>query len=230
MKKYAILGQSNYAVAIILDTLSMCEKQPFEVDIIANIPAKANDSLGYAYDTPDVFTREIDSKAWLHENVYDGYFVGSIGRSRRAILNFFKDYFGIQNHQYGSLIHPSSVCARTVTLGLGVHISMLSCVASHARLGNFTVVNRNVSVGHHTILDDFVTLNPGVNVAGCCHIGEGVTVGVGATIVDSINIGKGSIIGAGSVVTRDIPANVVAYGSPAKVIRHLQEPYAFVLS
>jgi acetyltransferase-like isoleucine patch superfamily enzyme len=48
-----------------------------------------------------------------------------------------------------------------------------------------------------------------------------VTIGAGATVVDQITIGAGSIIGAGSLVTRDIPAGVIAYGNPAKVIREI---------
>ncbi len=39
----------------------------------------------------------------------------------------------------------------------------------------------------------------------------------------SVRIGENSVIGAGSVVTRDIPANVVAYGSPCRVIREIGE-------
>tara|TARA_R110001583_G_scaffold168431_1_gene321285 strand:+ start:797 stop:949 length:153 start_codon:yes stop_codon:yes gene_type:complete len=38
-----------------------------------------------------------------------------------------------------------------------------------------------------------------------------------------VTIGKGSIIGAGSVVTKDIPAGVVALGSPCKVVREITE-------
>jgi acetyltransferase-like isoleucine patch superfamily enzyme len=42
---------------------------------------------------------------------------------------------------------------------------------------------------------------------------------MGVNIIDGIKVGKNTIIGAGSVVTRDIPDNVVAYGSPCKIIR-----------
>jgi acetyltransferase-like isoleucine patch superfamily enzyme len=42
---------------------------------------------------------------------------------------------------------------------------------------------------------------------------------MGVNILDGIKIGKNTIIGAGSVVTKDIPDNVVAYGSPCKIIR-----------
>ncbi len=220
MKQYCILGQSNYAVAIILENLAARESRPFSVDIVANIPPEANDSLGFPYAIPKIITREVFYKDWLPTE-YDGYFVGSIGKSRQQIVRFFAQHFDIQPQQYTPLIHPSSVCALTTEIGSGVHISPLSVIAPYAQLGDFTVINRNVSIGHHTVLGDFVTFNPGTNIAGCCQVGKAVTVGTGATILDSIKIGAGSIIGAGSVVTKDIPENVIAYGVPAKIIRYI---------
>lgn len=52
-------------------------------------------------------------------------------------------------------------------------------------------------------------------------IGRRVFIGVNAVILPNVTIGENSIIGAGSVVTADIPANVIAVGSPARVIRDL---------
>jgi sugar O-acyltransferase (sialic acid O-acetyltransferase NeuD family) len=220
MKKYAILGQSNYAVAIILDALTILEKQPFAVDIVANVPKEANDSLAFPYAIDGILTTEIAHTHWQSMD-YDGFFVGSIGKSRRTIVAFFDTHFGIKTTHYTTLMHPSSVCASTVKVGKGVHIGPLSIIAPFATLGDFTVINRQVSVGHHTILGDFVTFNPGVNVAGCCKIGDNVTIGTGATVLDSLTIGANSIIGAGAVVTKDVPENVVVYGVPAKIIRQL---------
>lgn len=42
-------------------------------------------------------------------------------------------------------------------------------------------------------------------------------------IMPGVTIGDGSVIGAGSLVTKDIPANCLAYGSPCKVIREIGE-------
>ena len=53
------------------------------------------------------------------------------------------------------------------------------------------------------------------------HIGENVWIGANAIILPGVTIGKNSVIGAGSVVTRDIPANVVAVGNPANVLREI---------
>ena len=74
-------------------------------------------------------------------------------------------------------------------------------------------------LGHHTTIGDYCSINPGTNIAGNVTIGEGTTIGMGANILHHVKIGKNTIIGAGSVVTKDIPDNVVAYGSPCKVVR-----------
>jgi len=55
------------------------------------------------------------------------------------------------------------------------------------------------------------------------HIGNNVWIGAGALIMPGITIGDNSVIGAGSVVTKDIPANVIAVGDPAKVLREIGE-------
>lgn len=55
------------------------------------------------------------------------------------------------------------------------------------------------------------------------HIGNNVWIGVGTVIVPGVTIGENSVIGAGSVVTKDIPANVVAVGNPCRVMREIGE-------
>ena len=55
------------------------------------------------------------------------------------------------------------------------------------------------------------------------NIGNNVWIGAGVTILPGVKIGDNTVIGAGSVVTKDIPANVVAIGSPCKVFRDINE-------
>ena len=55
------------------------------------------------------------------------------------------------------------------------------------------------------------------------HIGNRVWIGAGSIILPGVTIGDGSVIGAGSVVTRDIPAGVVAVGNPCRVMRPISE-------
>jgi acetyltransferase-like isoleucine patch superfamily enzyme len=50
---------------------------------------------------------------------------------------------------------------------------------------------------------------------------KGASIGSGATILPNVVIGENAIVGAGSVVTKDIPANAIVAGNPAKVLRYI---------
>jgi len=51
---------------------------------------------------------------------------------------------------------------------------------------------------------------------------KGASIGSGATILANLSIGENAIVGAGSVVTKDVPANTIVAGNPAKVLRHIE--------
>lgn len=55
------------------------------------------------------------------------------------------------------------------------------------------------------------------------HIGRNCWIGAGALIMPGVTIGDNTVIGAGSVVTKNIPANVVAVGNPCRVLREISE-------
>lgn len=55
---------------------------------------------------------------------------------------------------------------------------------------------------------------------GPIKIGNGVWLGHGVIVLGGVTIGDGAVVGAGSVVTKDIPSNAIAVGSPARVIRY----------
>jgi len=52
---------------------------------------------------------------------------------------------------------------------------------------------------------------------------KGASIGSGSTILSNIVIGENAIVGAGSVVTKDVPANAIVAGNPAKVFRYITE-------
>jgi carbonic anhydrase/acetyltransferase-like protein (isoleucine patch superfamily) len=77
---------------------------------------------------------------------------------------------------------------------------------------------------HPVILEDDVVLGHRVVVHGC-RVGRGSLIGIGAIVLDGAEIGEESIIGAGSVVSprTAIPPRTLAMGTPAKVVRPLDD-------
>ena len=55
------------------------------------------------------------------------------------------------------------------------------------------------------------------------EVGENVWIGGNVFILPGVTIGDNSVIGAGSIVTKDIPANVIAVGNPCKVLREITD-------
>ncbi|MGA7398914.1 MAG: N-acetyltransferase, partial [Candidatus Sulfotelmatobacter sp.] len=54
-------------------------------------------------------------------------------------------------------------------------------------------------------------------------IRKGASIGSGATILSNITVGENAIVGAGSVVTKDVPANSIVAGNPAKFLRSIEQ-------
>ena len=82
----------------------------------------------------------------------------------------------------------------------------------HADFGVPLVIGDNVSVGHQVMLHG-------------CTIGDGSLIGIQAVVLNNAKIGRNCIVGAGSVVTegREFPDNSLIFGSPAKLVRSLDE-------
>jgi acetyltransferase-like isoleucine patch superfamily enzyme len=52
---------------------------------------------------------------------------------------------------------------------------------------------------------------------------RGASIGSGCTILANITIGESALVGAGSVVTKDVPANSIVAGNPARVLRYIDQ-------
>jgi galactoside O-acetyltransferase len=115
------------------------------------------------------------------------------------------------------------------------------CYGRHIKMGDYVYVNVNCSFidDGEIEIGNGCEFGPGVAIATVSHptnpeyrplmycdkvvIGKNVWVGANVTILPGAEIGNNSIIGAGSVVTKNIPANVIAFGNPCKVYRAFNE-------
>jgi galactoside O-acetyltransferase len=131
-------------------------------------------------------------------------------------------------------------------LGKGVYIEPpfhANWGGAHCHFGDYVYVNFNVTcvddthiyVGENTMLGPNVVLataghpilpelrEKGYQYNMPIHIGKNCWLGAGVIVLPGVTIGDHSVIGAGSIVTRDIPANVVAVGNPCRVLRPIGE-------
>ena len=89
------------------------------------------------------------------------------------------------------------------------------------RIGDNVFIAPNVGIytaGHPL---DVTQRNQGLEYARPVTIGNNVWIGAGVSILPGVTIGDGVVIGAGSVVTKDIPAGMLAVGNPCRVIREI---------
>lgn len=120
----------------------------------------------------------------------------------------FRCDYGFNIHFHGlAILNYNCVILDTspVNIGAGVCIAPGVCI----------------SCAGHAI--DPVQRVGGLMTSAPIIIEDEVWIGANATVCAGVTIGKGSIIGAGSVVTKDIPAGVIAVGSPCRVVRAITE-------
>jgi sugar O-acyltransferase (sialic acid O-acetyltransferase NeuD family) len=116
-------------------------------------------------------------------------------------------------------IHPGAQVARSACLGPGTAVMAGGVVNSNASVGSFCIVNTRASIDHDSHLDDFASIGPGATLAGNVRVGAYSAICLEACVAEKVSIGSHAVVGAGSVVLGDLPDQVVAYGTPARVIR-----------
>lgn len=203
-----ILGKGDNIITMILDNL-------YSINNVPNIHIYNNMNL------PILNTFEHDGfNISILDNVnMDEYTMLTLGVYQPTHKKKILETLNPDIEKFINIIHDGLDISNMSKLGRGVLINSKVSIAAHTTIGDFVSINRHVSIGHHTNIGDYCSINPGVNIAGNVTIGEGTTIGMGTNILHTVKIGKNSIIGSGSVVTKDIPDNVVAYGSPCKIIR-----------
>jgi acetyltransferase-like isoleucine patch superfamily enzyme len=125
-------------------------------------------------------------------------------------------------------------------IGAFVEIQKNSSVGRRCKVSSHTFVCEGVTIEDHVFIGHGVTFVNDSYPRATTPEGEiqtesdwkvektvvkrGASIGSGATILSNLVIGENAIVGAGSVVTRDVPANTIVAGNPAKVLRSITSP------
>lgn len=139
-----------------------------------------------------------------------------IGKNCRMNYSSFSNHIGLNHRCIVSTMEPDAKL--TIGDNVGMSSSTITCF-KRIDIGN------NVRIGANCVIadGDFHMDDPRVGPAKPVKICDGVWLGYGVIVMKGVTIGENSVIGMNSIVTRDIPANVVATGSPAIVIKQLNQ-------
>lgn len=113
----------------------------------------------------------------------------------------------------------ATIMDKNVIIGKGSIICSGSILTTNIKLGNFSQINLNSTIGHDTIVGDYFTCAPGVNISGNCCFGRNVYIGTNATIKEKIQICDDVVIGMNSGVVKNITIAGTYIGTPCEKLK-----------
>jgi acetyltransferase-like isoleucine patch superfamily enzyme len=132
---------------------------------------------------------------------------------------------------YGCEIGDETKLGAFVEVQKNAHIGKHCKISSHTFICEGVTIEDNVFIGHGVtfINDSYPRATTGDGQLQTeadwkverTLIKKGASIGSGSTILANVTIGENAIVGAGSMVTKDVPANAVVAGNPARIFRYL---------
>lgn len=128
-------------------------------------------------------------------------------------------------------IEPGAIIRDKVFIGKNSVIMMGAVINIGAEVGEESMIDMNAVLGARAKVGKRSHVGAGAVVAGVleppskspCEIGDNVVIGANAVILEGVKVGNNSVVAAGSVVTEDVPENVVVAGTPARIIKSVDD-------
>jgi acetyltransferase-like isoleucine patch superfamily enzyme len=136
-------------------------------------------------------------------------------------------------NMYGCEVGDDTKIGAFVEIQKGASVGQRCKISSHTFICEGVTIEDNVFIGHGVMFIN--DIYPRATANGALQteadwkvertiIKNGASIGTGATILANVTIGENAIVGAGSVVTKNVPANCIVAGNPAKVLRKIESP------
>lgn len=133
----------------------------------------------------------------------------------------------------GTMIWQFCVILKNAQIGSNCNINCQVFIENDVIIGDNVTIKPGVQIWDGVTIEDHVFIGPNVTFTNDIFpkskntdfklektlIKKGASIGANATILPGITIGENALIGAGSVVTKDVPANEIWVGNPAKFLK-----------
>lgn len=152
----------------------------------------------------------------------DTYFVNGIGNQKNYLHK--ETIIGKTNiplERFITIIHPTASVSSLSRIGKGVVVFQNATITSNVKIGNHAIILPNSIISHDVAIGDYTIVTGGVCISGGVIIGKSCYLGTNSSIIGDVTIGEYSLIGMGSVVLKNVPANSVMVGNPAKFLRRI---------
>ncbi|MGI8314062.1 2,3,4,5-tetrahydropyridine-2,6-dicarboxylate N-acetyltransferase [Halobacillus mangrovi] len=128
-------------------------------------------------------------------------------------------------------IEPGAVIRDQVEIGDGAVIMLGAMINIGSVVGEGTMIDMNVVLGGRATVGKNCHIGAGAVLAGVIEppsakpvvIEDGVVIGANAVVLEGVTVGEGAVVAAGSIVTEDVPPNTLVAGTPAKVIKDIDD-------
>jgi sugar O-acyltransferase (sialic acid O-acetyltransferase NeuD family) len=144
--------------------------------------------------------------------------IGSVGEASKR-KRLYEEGLAL-NMEPVSSIHPGAIISPSVEMGKGCMIMAGAVMNACVSLGDNVIVNTGAVLDHDCCIGSHAHVATGAHLSGTVRVGQGAHIGAGAVIRNNIHIGDGAVVGIGAAVIRDVAANDVVVGVPARSLAH----------
>ena len=213
-QRVIVLGAGGHA-RVLIDALLLLGWDVLGVTVPAG-RSSASELLGVSVIGDD---RQINRYSRQDVRLVNG--IGSVGdvATRRRLFEAWQ----ARGYQFATVVHPSVIVARDVTLDEGVQVMAGAVIQTGCRVGANAIINTASSIDHDCRIGAHCHIAPGVTLSGNVEVGERTHLGAGAVVIQGVKIGADALVAAGAVVTRDVAAGQRVQGVPARVYRAVPE-------
>ncbi|RWZ60773.1 2,3,4,5-tetrahydropyridine-2,6-dicarboxylate N-acetyltransferase [Halobacillus fulvus] len=128
-------------------------------------------------------------------------------------------------------IEPGAIIRDQVEIGDGAVIMYGASINIGSVVGEGTMIDMNVVLGGRATVGKNCHIGAGAVLAGVIEppsakpviVEDGVVIGANAVVLEGVTVGAGAVVAAGAIVTEDVPPNTLVAGTPAKVIKEIDD-------